>query len=215
MRQLSDPSHGYHGHIPTTSDMDALRLAEAVIDAGPESMISAAEYLWVKSTLPIAEMKQAGGWLREIVTPESEPWCKPELSDLTRPIIVSYGDRERCPVNLWDGCHRSHAAAMLGHASLPCAIGLRLTFQDSFSIDMGETPWTPTHWQVSLGSRALSSIIVEQSRALHLDPQSPHYSENRFAELQRTAQFTKSLMSAYEARAATSDRIIGPRPVLR
>lgn len=193
--------NGFSGIVPRDSDSTILALAEQFIDAGPESMQSAAEYLWMPHEVSLADLR-ASGYLVGQVTRASAPWVIPEQSDLSRPIVVSCGDSPEAPFSLWDGVHRMVSAEILGAASLPGAVGLRLSFQEEYSIENGETVWEPAHWQRSLGSQGVHAMIMRQAEALYLDPLSDYFSDYKYSQVSDIALHTLKVLSAYEARAA-------------
>lgn len=197
--QLRD--NGFNGIVPQDSDATLLALAEQFIDAGPESIQSAAEYLWMPLEVSLADLRESG-YLIGQVTRASAPWIIPEQSDLSRPIVASCGDSPEDPFSLWDGVHRMISAEILGKVSLPGAVGLRLSFQEEYSIENGEAVWEPAHWQRSLGSQAVHDMIMRQAKALYLDPLSAYVSDSKYFQVSDIALHTLKVLSAYEARAA-------------
>jgi hypothetical protein len=206
---------GWSGHITSCSDLKSMLLAQNYVDAGPESMFCAAEYLWMPGEANLSDLR-GSGWLRQVVTCESEKsWCAPEQSDLIRPIVISYGDRREDGLELWDGVHRTHSAAILGKTTLPAAIGLRLTIPDRHDIEMSD--WVATPLQRLLGAEGTFKLIRQQAEDLLKNSVSLEHFQNHYDDRFYFTQdcYEKILEIAEDTRNVLAELLPTPASVER
>ena len=115
------------------NDAAAMELAEESIDAAPDDVLTAAEYIWdfrqmsVTDLFAMTTMKRSPADVAEYAAALR---LDPSRSDLSRPVVVSLRewrgnghDHRFPPLELWDGIHRIVSAAILGVHSLPVAFG--------------------------------------------------------------------------------------------
>lgn len=110
-------------------EQDYRDYANQWLDAGPVDMESTDEYSWELTELTHQDMVDTG--IPILNTQTFRDNIKPELSDLSRPVVVSLGDtNEHVRIFVWDGVHRIISARQLGRESIPAVLGRRKTRYD-------------------------------------------------------------------------------------
>lgn len=103
---------------------EARELAAKFLDSAPEDTISVREYDWEFRALTRQEL-EATGLLKDFDQHAQNIGLDPAKSDLSRPVVVSIGDRADKGYEVWDGVHRIMSALARGVASLPAVVGVR------------------------------------------------------------------------------------------
>lgn len=94
----------------------AASLAHEHLDAAPPAAMTVEDYEWQMRLLGFAEMQATD------IGPEGD--VDPDLSG-DHPIVVSYGDGERTPIQVWDGVHRIVSTMNRGHGDRMAAVGVK------------------------------------------------------------------------------------------
>lgn len=92
------------------------------IDAAPESTESVDEYHWHRGYLAADDFEKTG--MKDDFDAHAERiGLDPSRSDLSIPVVVSFGDGEKYPLAIWDGVHRIMSAIARGEEKIPAIIG--------------------------------------------------------------------------------------------
>jgi hypothetical protein len=110
--------------------LDPRSYAQRFIDAAPENAESVDEYEWHAVWLTredLIETRLLDGFREHALN----IGLVPQLSDLSRPVVITVGDGEVAPLAVWDGVHRIMSALLLGRSPIPAMLGLRVGTADN------------------------------------------------------------------------------------
>ena len=152
---------------------EARAIAHQFLDASPEDTMSVGEYDWAFKTLGRKDLEDTG-LLVDFAAHASNIQLDPEKSDLTRPVVVSLGDKELFPVAVWDGVHRIMSALARGVDGIPAIVGVRKPengpmLSDSEILDLfGEHPNHPGQFAYAVIDELLDKMgaVSTQNPAL-------------------------------------------------
>ena len=110
----------------------AAALAHAYLTSAPQDAMAAEDYEWQMRPLGLGEMQATG-------LPPGDDIDPSQSND--RPVVVSYGDGERTPIQVWDGVHRILSSIMVGKGERMAAVGVKKegsVFFEDLPDDMSE-----------------------------------------------------------------------------